>query len=87
MIGSNEVFKVTMDIGIIDKKFADRFNWPNQGIIGLAPDTQDSTDQQKYNRQFLYQVAQQYPGYEESYALLGGSTYWFVVGATVDKYK
>ena len=39
---AGETFSVTMEIGIIDKKYASKtyFNWPNQGIIGLAPSTQ-----------------------------------------------
>ena len=36
-----KTFSVTMEIGIIDKKYASKtyFNWPNQNVIGLAPST------------------------------------------------
>ena len=37
VLNSNEKFKVTMEIGIIDQQYASGFNWPNQGVIGLAP--------------------------------------------------
>ena len=81
-------FSVKMMMGVIDPKYQKRdyFNWPNQGVLGLAPTALPDTDE-RLNRQFLWQVRQQYPSYLESYALIGGSSYLFVVGASEALYQ
>ena len=80
--GDNQ-FSVLMVIGVIEKTYQSKqyFNWPNQGVLGLAP-TELSAGDEQLKRQFLYQVSAQNEGFLESYALIGGSSYLFVVGAS-----
>ena len=49
-------FKVTLEIGIIDLQYKREtfFNWPDQGVIGLAPTVQSESDSGLLSRQFLY---------------------------------
>lgn len=49
-------FSVSLSLGIIDPKNKKYFDWPNQGVIGLAPTTQP--DETLRQRQFLWQVSQ-----------------------------
>ena len=41
-----------MEIGIIDEKYQNKtyFNWPNQGVIGLTPTSQDEANKDKLKR-------------------------------------
>ena len=53
-----DMFEVTMEMGVIDNAYQKYFTWPNQGVIGLAPSKE--SDSAKLQRQFLYQVSQKY---------------------------